>query len=245
MLYIPTTYIGIIVLLLGIGYTTSNNKFYKKAQTTTATIKQIVKESSGSGKKKSSYYLPYVDYTVNGKEYHHVKLDGHTDEMRVGDNITVHYDPDVPTDVRYKSGTNELTIVIFIMAIILFSISLTIVFKFKGKGELKKKGVLYVADNYRVVDVSHLVVRSTSKGGYRSDRAPTPAYKLVCDVFVRETGQVETYESAGTFQPLNEYEFSKIDVYVDPKNPKNAFVDLQEAINNATRIEQPEVWIIK
>lgn len=118
-------------------------------------------------------------------------LMGYVDTMKTGDTITIHYNPNDHTDIRYKPETDDDVILCLVWSTFCLLFSFWIGNVFKGKDGLKKKGVLYVADNYRIIDVSHMVVVSKSKGKYRRDNSSiSPAYKLVCEVYVRETGRV-------------------------------------------------------
>lgn len=49
-------------------------------------------------------YTYYIDYTAEGKDFSHVKLIFSEGEYKVGDQVTIYYDPSDPADYRVDAG---------------------------------------------------------------------------------------------------------------------------------------------
>ena len=63
----------------------------------------------------------FVTYTVDGKEYQHIQIAQYTDDMDAGEEITLHYNPDNPYEVKFNTGSNKL-LLSAVGALIVFSL---------------------------------------------------------------------------------------------------------------------------
>ncbi len=107
--------LALIVLLVGIYMTFFQSGGFVK---TTASITDVRMDSSG----ESTVYYPTVEYTVNGKTYI-TELDTGNGSYRMGQMITVLYDPNNPSTAHDGSGFGLYLIIAgaVILAVIVFS----------------------------------------------------------------------------------------------------------------------------
>jgi hypothetical protein len=99
---IPLGIILIIVsiLLFIIG---NNNKNYIKIESTVSKVELVKEETTDSeGNTEEAIYDIYVKYTVDGKEYD-TEL-GEMSKRKVGDKITIVYNPDNPSEISQPSS---------------------------------------------------------------------------------------------------------------------------------------------
>ena len=91
--------LGIMMLCGGIYLQYSVNIFFKTAVETTATITNIESYYSGG----DVMYDVYIDYTINGYEYHS-KYDLYYTGMNIGQEVVTYYNPDNPYENKSKSS---------------------------------------------------------------------------------------------------------------------------------------------
>lgn len=101
--------VGIIMLVVAFFIYKDSTRFYKTAEKTEATIEYIDKyrEYNSTSKKNKTRHDVYISYyTSEGEYYDNVRISYYSSSMKEGKSITVYYDPDDPSDVRVKAGSN-------------------------------------------------------------------------------------------------------------------------------------------
>ncbi len=107
--------LAVIVLLVGVYMTFFQSRGFVK---TTASITDVRRDNIG----ESSVYYPTVEYTVDGKTYT-TELDTGSGSYRIGQTISVLYDPDNPSVAHDGSGFGLYLMIAgaVILAVIVFS----------------------------------------------------------------------------------------------------------------------------
>ena len=107
--------LAVIVLIVGIYMTFFQSSGFVK---TTASITDVRMDNNG----ESTFYYPTVEYTVDEKTYT-TELDTGSGSYRMGQMITVLYDPNNPSVVHDGSGFGLYLIIAgaVILAVIIFS----------------------------------------------------------------------------------------------------------------------------
>ncbi|MDD6488531.1 MAG: DUF3592 domain-containing protein, partial [Clostridia bacterium] len=88
----------------------NENAFFSNAETCTAKVTNIntytTRSRTGTGRHRryrtTTHYNAYVSYNVNGTDYS-TEFKDVSSSVRVGDNMTIYYDPLNPNDARIKS----------------------------------------------------------------------------------------------------------------------------------------------
>lgn len=114
---------GILMILLGINITVSNNKFMKNNPKTTAMITDIeitYRDNHNSKHKphenENREFL--VTYTVDGETYENIKTGYYTSSRSVGDTITIYYSKDNPRYVMMEDGEYFPLILLSVMGLV-------------------------------------------------------------------------------------------------------------------------------
>lgn len=107
--------LAVIVLIVGVYMTFFQSRGFVK---TTASITDVRRDSTG----ESSVYYPTVEYTVDGKTYT-TELDTGSGSYRIGQTISVLYDPNNPSAAHDGGGFGLYLIIAgaVILAVIIFS----------------------------------------------------------------------------------------------------------------------------
>ena len=107
--------LAVIVLIVGVYMTFFQSRGFVKA---TAVITDVRMDSTG----ESTVYYPTVEYTVNGKTYT-AELDTASSSYRIGQAISVLYDPGNPSVVHDGSGFGLYLMIAgaVILAVVVFS----------------------------------------------------------------------------------------------------------------------------
>lgn len=107
--------LAVIVLIVGVYMTFFQSRGFVK---TTASITDVRRDSIG----ESSVYYPTVEYTVDGKTYT-TELDTGSGSYRIGQTISVLYDPNNPSAAHDGGGFGLYLIIAgaVILAVIIFS----------------------------------------------------------------------------------------------------------------------------
>lgn len=102
------TTIGLVFLTASFIIKISSGKFYRSAEKTNATIVGIEshKEYNLRRSRYEKHHDVYINYyTKNGEYLQDISLGYYSGKMYEGQSIQVYYDPENPTDVRFKSGS--------------------------------------------------------------------------------------------------------------------------------------------
>ncbi len=107
--------LAVIVLIVGVYMTFFQSRGFVK---TTASITDVRRDNIG----ESSVYYPTVEYTVDGKTYT-TELDTGSGSYRIGQTISVLYDPNNPSAAHDGGGFGLYLIIAgaVILAVIIFS----------------------------------------------------------------------------------------------------------------------------
>lgn len=116
--------IGIIMVVVSIIITASQVSFLKKAKKTEAYIEQIDKHKvrkksiDRKNRNKTEYsYDVYVSYEVDGVPYDFVELGYHSTGMKVGQSITIYYNPEDPTSIKTKGAAYLFIFIPWLLAV--------------------------------------------------------------------------------------------------------------------------------
>ena len=119
---IITIIAGVIIFMMVIQRWIGEYNFFNNAETVTGYIDDIdvnITTSTSNGKTTTRTDRDvFVTYTVDGKEYQHIQIDQYTDDMNTGEEITLHYNPDNPYEVKFKADNNKLLLSAFGVLII-------------------------------------------------------------------------------------------------------------------------------
>lgn len=107
--------LAVIVLVVGVYMTFFQSRGFVK---TTASITDVRRDNIG----ESSVYYPTVEYTVDGKTYT-TELDTGSGSYRIGQTISVLYDPNNPSAAHDGGGFGLYLIIAgaVILAVVIFS----------------------------------------------------------------------------------------------------------------------------
>ena len=122
----------IVTVVLGINSAKKNATF----QECNGTIIEFYENSSGGtvGSYENVSISPVVEYTVNGTRYEFIGK-YYSTNMKIGQDVTVLYNPDDPSVASIKSGTFFAPIVTGALAVV-FLIPAIVYFIIKSKGIL-------------------------------------------------------------------------------------------------------------
>ena len=107
-----TLVVGVVLVGFSIAALSAPDVDY---QTTTGTIVDIQEETDAEDFTSGQ---TYVDYTVDGKEYTHVEFGSYSSSMKLGDKVTVLYDPADPTHIQAE-GTEFVPYVVLVVGILI------------------------------------------------------------------------------------------------------------------------------
>lgn len=165
----------------------------------------------------------YVEYVVDG-ETREAKLNYYSSTMREGDSIDIYYEKGNPSKIGSESG-DMLFVYIFggmgsLFAILGGSGLIVLLVKTRKQKKLKETGEFVQADFVRVELNTTLTV---------NERHP---YRIVCEWFDPYNNIKKELKSENIFtdpQPIiTSLGITKFNVYIDPKNTKNYYMDISE-----------------
>lgn len=196
-------------------------RFGRSAVSVTGEIADILYSDSGDGEISHEVL---VNYTFAGKDYERVRINQYSSSMQVGKSISLLCDPENPWDVRTKSSTFLAVTILMIMGAVFFCIGavpivISSVKKRKNKRLLSNGRVLYAT--VERIDFN----RSYSVNG----RNP---YVIYCTWKDEYADVLYRFKSGNlwTDPGLVLEEGSEIEVYVDPKDFRNYYVDAERKL---------------
>lgn len=97
---------GLVLIIFAIAVFIINNKNSNFIETeATVTKIELASEEHYEGEEKvEATYTVYVVYTVDGKEYNNDIGDYFEDKYKVGDKVSVHYNPSDPSQISEPTG---------------------------------------------------------------------------------------------------------------------------------------------
>ena len=208
--------IGIIVITVGIIIGKSLSDFKKVAVETTATVLNTNKHKDSDG---DISYTVYVSYYVDGKEYEgSYKTASYVKE---GNNVKIYYDKNNPEDMRNINSILPAIIVCGFGAVfstVGFCIIISKVLKKNKKERLLQNGVK-IEVNYQ----------ETIQNYNYSVNGRNP-YIIVCQGTYQ--GEYRTFESENIWNnpeyEIKEKNITTFPVYIDPDNPKDYYLSIEE-----------------
>ncbi len=209
-------FIGAVLFIAGVISISYETDFKNNAETTEAVIVDIEYFRKKNGMKRK----PVVEYTVDGVKYKQT-LDEYNSGMRIGDNITIYYDPEDPENVSTGSLFASLLAIcmggLFVIIGGAFIASVIVSF-------IKKTKLITTGDAFTgvIIDVKmNMSVRINR-------RHP---YKVECEVTDPYTTERYLYSSENIMEDISELIGSDVTVYVDKNNKGKYYVDVKELIN--------------
>jgi len=232
----PILFIGSIFIILGsilviIGFNLMLNayRFKTEAVSVKGVIVNIGVERYISGSETRTRNIVSVDYIINGVKYENT-VNEYRSSMRIGDEITLYYQPDTPWVVTARLNNNTSIGAFFtgiggiflIVGIIFFN---SVRKKRALQKYLKQYGIPIYA---QVIDVEKdysITVSYKGAGGY-------PYSFLKCAVM--EPGSNENKVIYNSWSIKNNYLHSyigkKVKVYIHPQDNNKYYVDIEDLI---------------
>lgn len=114
--------VSVAFIIVGIVGNVSTDDFVGKAEKVYAKVTDVdsYRDITSSRKNKTRYTV-YVDYTVYGSAYKHVKLGTYSSPMGLGENVEIYYDPKNPG--RISDGKKSRNIVSICVGVALLGIT--------------------------------------------------------------------------------------------------------------------------
>jgi uncharacterized protein (UPF0333 family) len=216
--------IGIIFFTIGCFILVSTVKFKEKAEVTDAVITDIEVDSyRGSNGKRQTSHDVFVKYTVDGEEYES-EYGEYTSGMRVGQEVEVYYDPENPGDAR--TGSYFLPVIFMGIGGLFIVIGFAfVIVNFKSSRSRKKLVQNGDALSGKIIDVK---MNTTLR---INNRYP---YKAECEVINPFDNEKYLYSSENITSDITELIGQDVTVYVDKKDRKKYYVDINELIEKHT-----------
>ncbi len=212
-------YTGISVLIQG--YTTNKylQEFEEKALQTTARVDRIVVNTDGSKD-------IYVTYWIGDVEYSNVNIGYETTAIE-GYGIYIYYDKNNPGSVLYNEKEGMGGPILYIVGVVFILVSVALVFV---NANLYRK--IAMSKNRRVyrAEVTEVFVDYEVKINKRHP------YRVDCQVRNPETGKMMLFRSGMVRMNLEPYQIKYVNVYVNPKNPRQYYVDVQGAVDKLRKM---------
>jgi hypothetical protein len=229
--------IGIAFTVAGIALVNSSkiNPDWKRVN---GTVVGSTTSFSNGGTSNSTTYTPIIQYTVSGQAYHIAGSTGSSSYPVKGTPKQVAYDPSSPGHAKQVvSGGARAFFYVFPLAGILVIIGSILGFIRSSRrshdiGDLMSTGQKIQGV---IVDIQSTMMNTTTNtGGFGN--ATSASYKVVVAA-TDANGQVHNYtsDSLQGIEGLAMADFRAnpipVDVYVDPANPNNYYVDVSELPN--------------
>ena len=221
--------LGFIFTAVGVISLIKDMSFMRNAETTDAVITDIESEHYGSGEDRKTRHTVWVEYTVDGTDYSEVlneMTDNYSSSMREGKSIKVYYDPDNPSDVRTVS---------YVLEIVFFSLGLPFLIVgviFAAVNISAKKKIKRLIQNGEAVTGKIINVRMNVNVRINNMHP----YKADCEVINPFDGQRYLYSSGNITYDIRNFTGEDVTVYIDRKNPKNYYVDVEGLIEKKTAV---------
>lgn len=223
---------GVFFLLVGSGLIVGgvvirnySNEFFKSANSTTATIDRIERYRDSDGE---SEYDVFVSYEAEGQYFDDIELDFYSSSMYQGQQLTVYYQSTRPNIIRTKVDTFFIFAMLIGMGGLFAFIGLIlsiIGFVIKPKQELKTTGICYNATVTDIIEQKNVTVNGQHP------------YCVDCLAHNHHTGQQMLFRSKSILDDSMLHNLTTVPVYVDPKNPKKYYVDVDGAIEELKQKE--------
>jgi len=203
--------VGLVLLILGLVFWGSQTSFRASAVKTTATIVSI-----GGGGRYSSVTVAFEA----GGETYTGQLGYYSSFMRVGDSVSVYYNPDNPMD--FKADTWLLPILFTSLGAFFLLLGLVFFFAFGGAA---RGGKRLTETGYRI---NAKIVRVDWQV-YINVNGRHP-WRIFCEGYDAESGGQRQFKSEYLWEDpsyvLEEKQIKTLPVYLDSRKRKRYYVDV-------------------
>lgn len=213
--------LGLVFLVFGLCLKKNNQQFFETARESKAVISEIETYRDSDGDKR---HRTYVTYEIDGVLYENISYGYYVSGMYEGEVVSIWYDPDDPSSIKSKEGSNIGNILtIGIGGLFAIIGGCMVVFHLlsglRGKG-IKQKGVRLQLPITQIGVNTQITVN-----GF-------PAYYIICEGRNPFTGQTIQYKSKNVYRDLflEMQEGDIVDIYVDERKPKKYFVDIDSCM---------------
>lgn len=221
----------IFVLLSGVSFTATGIFAINSSKIDPAWTRisgEVVGSSSRTDSDGSTNYTPIIQYLVNGKSYKITSRSGSSSYPNIGDKREVAYNPNRPDQAKVVEG-------VIIQALLWLSSAI-------GIGLLILAPFFFVRSLQRSNKIKNLMQTGQKLQGVLvdiqavSNSKNSNNYKIVVSA-ADNTGTVQNYvsDALSGIGGLVMADFKNtpipIDVYVDPSNPSNYYVDISNVPN--------------
>jgi hypothetical protein len=213
--------VGLLLLVISGIIWYNKKKFETKSVKTTGTVIDLIAKSSSSGSQPT--YSPVINYLdAYGVKHRYIaRYSSNPPEYKIGERVTIYYDLKNPDNANAAGWGEYLGVIIAGGLGLVFSLLGGIYFgistlRRRRNGRLKQSGQLIRADVV-AVDVNNAI--SVNR------RHP---WFIRCDWKDPLTGKKNSFKSGFIWTdptPLIDTH-KKIDVYLDPNNPRKYYVDI-------------------
>lgn len=215
--------IGVLMMLISAVIFFNHYRFNKTTPETEAVIEEIKTSvhRRSNGKRRTDHDV-YVSYVVDDKSYYR-ELGYYNSGMREGDTVYVHYDPADPNKIKTNSYIGE--IVVFPMGVFFAGMG-GIFAAFEIKKSKRKK--FLIQNGIRTLATVTDIVTDTSTTV--NGRHPN---MIRCEIVDDYTGQIRSYTSDSSFNDYSVYLGMPVNIYVNPTDPNEAYVDTQSLVEQS------------
>ncbi len=211
--------ISAVFLVVGIICRTNVDNFMGTSESVEARICDIdtykVKNRKGF---EETRYKVYVDYTVDGVTYDHIKLDKYDSSMNVGKIITIYYDPESPGHIMSGDSTASTVMIFAGVCVMVVAILITIITMVK-ESQRKKLITGGTVCKGRIINVRELTDVTID------DRHPFKAECEVTDPATQERFVISTEE---IYSDIRAMAGMPVVVYIDNNDPSKYIVDVDK-----------------
>lgn len=213
--------IGTVFLIAGIIAFDQSQKFFSRSVQTDAVITQIKTERYRSNGKYRTRHNVWVEYTVDGEQYEQL-INYYNSNMCKGDIITIDFDPENPSKIMSRSGSNLVFMIIIPMGGLFLILGLILVFRNVISGSKKKK-LIENGERFSGVITNVMINNNLTI----NNRHP---YKAECEVSDPYSGEKIVYRSDNIMDDISYLIGREVNIYVDSSNKNNYYVDINELI---------------
>lgn len=214
---------GIVFLCISLGIIADAKKFGESAMETTAVVTDVEKHRVRRNKRYRTEYDVYVQYEIEGVTYNE-ELKGGNGSMRVGQQLTVYYNPMNRRDVRSsKSGSGaSIFAVVFSLLFTVIGVRMGIVPAVK----LSKRKKLRETGEQATAMITSVDFDRSIKINKRHP------YKAQCEFTDPVTGEKFLYSSESYMEDIHYLVGQPVTVYYDPYDRSKYYVDLDSVDEN-------------
>lgn len=214
---------GIVFLCISLGIMADAKKFGEVAEETTAVVTDVEKRRVRRNKKYRTEYDVYVQYEIEGVTYNE-ELSGGNGSMRVGQQLTVYYDPMNRRDVRSSKSSSGAHVFAVVFSLVFTALGIWIGIVPAVKSSKRRK--LKETGDQTTAVIKEVVIDRSIKINKRHP------YKAQCEVTDPFTGEKYLYSSESYMEDISYLQGQLVTVYYDPADRSKYYVDLDSVDEN-------------